>query len=368
MLKKVLQPRLNFVRTGPAQYVNRAGVLRKAAAYIAPWADRVLISGGQKALASVEKLLTKSLDKGEISYRLHQFTGETSVSNIAKVKAAAQKMKARAIVGVGGGKSLDTAKQAAEELKLPIITIPTIAATCAATTALSVTYTDRGVFYRVMEQSRNPSLVIVDPDVLTRSPAMYLRAGILDSLAKWYEGRAVWPGVENPDVPTTAAMELAEMLYHGQRKYAADAVRLNNEQRVGDALIHSLDIVILLTGVIQTLSRGIRFTAIAHSLHNGMTLIPESHEQLHGIKVGYSILVQLLVEKCPKKEFEDAVNFFRQLGLEPSLKGLNMPYDREMILRVSEMAASNPDMGPVKYHVDKFVIASAIEALEKRFG
>ena len=28
-------------------------------------------------------------------------------------------------------------------------------------------------------------------NIITRSPAMYLRAGILDSLAKWYEGRSV---------------------------------------------------------------------------------------------------------------------------------------------------------------------------------
>lgn len=44
------------------------------------------------------------------------------------------------IFGMGGGKALDTAKGAGYEAGLPVFTFPTIAATCAATTALSVVY------------------------------------------------------------------------------------------------------------------------------------------------------------------------------------------------------------------------------------
>ena len=91
------------------------------------------------------------------------------------------------------------------------------------------------------------------------------------------------------------------MLYEGHRKHAIDAVRLNAEHRVEDALIQTLDLVILLTGVIQTLAKGTLFTAIAHSLHNGLTLMKESHRVLHGLKVGYGIMVQLCVEKCPQE-------------------------------------------------------------------
>jgi glycerol dehydrogenase len=217
-------------------------------------------------------------------------------------------------------------------------------------------------------QARNPSLVLVDPEIITHSPGIYLRAGILDSLAKWYEGRSVWPSVQNPDVQTAAAFQLAEVLYKGHRKYAIDAVRLNAEHRVEDGLIQTLDIVILLTGMIQSLAKGTLFNAIAHPLHNGLTLMKESHYVLHGLKVGYAIMVQLCVEKCPRKEFEDVLSFFRQLGLEPSLKGLNLPFDRELILRVADKAAHDPDIGPLNYPVNKQVIASAMEKLEKRLA
>ena len=368
MAKKALRPRFIYVRTGPAQYLNRAGILRNAGDCIAPWGNRALISGGKNALAASEERLIKSLERSGIIWRKHLFTGESSPSNVAKIKAEAQKLKANVIVGVGGGKSLDAAKQAAADLSLPAVCIPTIAATCAATTALSMNYNDRGVFQRAVLHPRNPSLVLVDPEIITNSPGIYLRAGILDSLAKWYEGRAVWPGVQNPDVQTASAFQLAKVLYEGHRKHSIEAVHLNAEHRVDHALLQTLDLVILLTGMIQTLAKGTLFTAIAHSLHNGLTLMKDSHRVLHGLKVGYGIIVQLCVEKCHKKEFEDVLSFFRQLGLEPSLKGLNLPFDREVVLRVADMAATNPEMGPINYAVDKFVIASAMEKLEKRFA
>lgn len=368
MMKKTLEPHLKVLHTGPAQYVNRPGIVRQAGEYIRAWGDRALISGGKRATASVESRLLKSLDKSGVAWRKHLFTGESSVAKINAIKAQAQKMKANLIIALGGGKSLDAGKLAAAELDLPVVCIPTVAATCAATTGLAVIYTDEGVYVRVMGQPRNPSLVLVDPEVITRTPGMYLRAGILDSLAKWFEGRAVLPGVKNPDVPTAAAFQLAEVLYKAQRNYAAEAVRLNAQKRVGEALVHTLDTVIYLTGVIQTLSRAVRFTSVAHSLQYGMTVIPESHSLLHGIKVGYSILVQLLVEKRPKKEFDDVAAFFQQLGLEPSFKALGLPYDQGVILRVAELTATNPDIGPITYPVDKFIVAAAIEKLERRFA
>ena len=180
--------------------------------------------------------------------------------------------------------------------------------------------------------------------------------------------RSAWPVVQNPDVPSAAAFQLAEVLYKGHKKYAIEAVRLNAQRRVDDSLVQTLDIVIHLTGVIQTLGKGTLFTGLAHPVHNGLTMMKESHHVLHGLKVGYGIMVQLTVEKCPKKKIEETLAFFRKLGLEPSLKGLNLPFDREFILRIAEKAANDPVSGPFMFPVSREIIASAMERLEKRLG
>src|SRR5208282_1791906 len=101
MAKKAKHPRLSFLRTGPAQYMNRAGILRKAGDCVAPWGNRALISGGKNALAAAEERLTKSLEKSGITWRKHLFTGESSPSNAAKIKGKAQDFKANIIIGGG---------------------------------------------------------------------------------------------------------------------------------------------------------------------------------------------------------------------------------------------------------------------------
>src|SRR5271169_4370233 len=110
MAQKAKRPRLTFGHTGPAQYANRAGILRKAGDCVSPWGNRALISGGKNALAASEEQLIKSFEKSNVIWRKRLFTGDSSPANIAKIKADAQKLKANVIIGVGGGKSLDAAK------------------------------------------------------------------------------------------------------------------------------------------------------------------------------------------------------------------------------------------------------------------
>jgi glycerol dehydrogenase len=109
MAKKVKHSPLSFVRTGPAQYVNRAGILSMAGDGIAPWGQRALISGGKKALAASEKPLTKSLDNAGIKWRKLLFTGESSPANIARIKGEAQDFNANVIIGAAGGHGTRTA-------------------------------------------------------------------------------------------------------------------------------------------------------------------------------------------------------------------------------------------------------------------
>ena len=92
-----------------------------------------------------------------------------------------------AINFVDGGKALDTSKLLAHQLKLPVVTIPTSAATCAAWTALSNVYSEEGAFLYDVGLLRCPDLLILDYELVQTAPQYTLVAGIGDAIAKWYE-------------------------------------------------------------------------------------------------------------------------------------------------------------------------------------
>ncbi len=69
------------------------------------------------------------------------------------------------MIGLGGGKTIDSAKAIADLLEVPVVIAPTIASTDAPTSALSVIYTDEGAFEKYIFYSKNLDLVLVDSAV-----------------------------------------------------------------------------------------------------------------------------------------------------------------------------------------------------------
>ena len=90
---------------------------------------------------------------------------------------SARRHKAQVIVGAGGGNVLDTARAAAEGLNLPVVNCPTVASSDAPCSALSVIYTEEGVFQEYRFYRKNPDLVLVDTQVIAQfRPACWLPA------------------------------------------------------------------------------------------------------------------------------------------------------------------------------------------------
>ncbi|MEG2437765.1 MAG: iron-containing alcohol dehydrogenase, partial [Cetobacterium sp.] len=80
----------------------------------------------------------------KVSFNL--FNGECSKNEINRIVKIVNEHNYDCIVGVGGGKTLDTAKAVSFYTKKPVVIMPTIASTDAPTSALSVIYTDDGAF------------------------------------------------------------------------------------------------------------------------------------------------------------------------------------------------------------------------------
>jgi len=86
-----------------------------------------------------------------------------------------------AIVGIGGGKTLDFAKYAAHLLKIPFISIPTaISNDGFSSPSSSLTVLDK----RKSVKAGIPYGVVIDLDVVKDSPDIFMYAGIGDTLSK----------------------------------------------------------------------------------------------------------------------------------------------------------------------------------------
>jgi glycerol dehydrogenase len=282
-----------------------------------------LIIAGNRAIALLSETWQSSLNAAGLAHSIFPFGGECSLSEIERGKAAAEGAGARIIIGAGGGKVLDTARAVAADLKLPVINCPTVASSDAPCSALSVVYTDEGVFHEYRIYGRNPDLVLVDTEVIARSPPRLLVAGMGDALATWFEAKVCSDGnVRNMrgGASTRSALALAELCYRTLLADGLAALQALETQTVTPALDRLVEANTLLSGL-GFESSGL---AAAHAIHNGLTAAEETHRFFHGEKVAFGVVVQLMMESKPREIVEEVLDFSTSLGLPISFSDIGL--------------------------------------------
>jgi glycerol dehydrogenase-like iron-containing ADH family enzyme len=362
-----LQDYLHVVKAGPGQYYQRERILEDAGTIVKRFGRKVLISGGKRALASITDRLHPSLQRAGIEYQINTFSGESSESNVQKVLDIASDYKPDFIIAAGGGKALDTAKIAADMLGKVIVTIPTIAGTCAASSPLCILYNNEGIWQRNYYPKTNPNMVLVDLDVFLHSPIEYLRSGMLDSLAKWYEGRLSLEGsLEDADMFDGMAIELAGFLSRNMMEKASSAMAAAKSTTLNQEFIDVVNMNVYLAGTIQAFGVKAVRNGIAHSVHNGLTVLKESHGLTHGEKVGYGMAVQLVLQQSSKEEFDKLMNFYKEVGMNPTFAGLNIVFSENNVKSVADKTIESSDMFRRPFDlITSEMVANAIKKLEK---
>jgi glycerol dehydrogenase len=252
------------------------------------------------------------------------YGADCSEASLETLRQAVATHQADVILGVGGGKALDAAKLLAYQCQLPVVTIPTSAATCAAWTALSNIYSEQGAFLYDVGLPRCPDLTILDYNLIQTASARTLVAGIGDALAKWYEA-SVSSG-QSDQTLIIAAVQQARVLRDLLFQKSAAAL-----QTPGSAIWREVvDATVLLAGVIGGLGGAQCRTVAAHAVHNGLTHVLQSHQALHGEKVAYGILVQLRLEEMVQGNLlaatarQQLLKFYAEIGLPQCLADLGL--------------------------------------------
>jgi glycerol dehydrogenase-like iron-containing ADH family enzyme len=307
----------------PAQVVRGDGILAAQVPAIAALGKRPLVVGGSHSLPLAAPLLS-ALAQAELVAQTASYGSDCSEATLVRLQQQAAGHQADMVIGLGGGKALDTAKLLGHQRHCPVVTIPTSAATCAAWTALSNVYSDQGEFLYDVALARCPDLLILDYALIRSAPPRTLVAGIGDGIAKWYEA-SVSSGASQQTLIVSAVQQarvLRDILFQKTPAALADWG--------GDDWQQVVDATVLLAGVIGGVGGAQCRTVAAHAVHNGLTQVAASHGTLHGEKVAYGILVQLRLEELAGKTAlamaarQQLIQFYGAAGLPKTLTELGM--------------------------------------------
>ena len=312
------------VLIAPRKYVQGRGVLDEMGRYLAPLGKRPLVLWDARVKKIVGKRVLASLKAAGLEAVEVAFAGDSTHAEASRVARIAKEKGADIAVGIGGGKTLDTAKAVAAEAGLKIVTCPTIASNDSPTSSYTVWYDEKGNCLGFESWGVNPDLVLVDTQVIAEAPVRAFVAGMGDALATWVEAEAAFKtraanlaGGQS----TRAALALARLGYDILLEHGVEAKRAVEQKVVTPAVEKVVEANVLLSGL-GFESCGV---ATAHMIANCLPSFPECHGLMHGEEVGFGVESQLcLDEDAPAAEVYRIVDFEVAVGLPVTFADLGL--------------------------------------------
>lgn len=363
----------DFIFSSPRKYVQGRGVLDELGEQLKPLGTSAFLIADDIVWDIIGLRVEAALKHADIAGHYARFNGEASGNEITRLVALARSAGTNIVVGLGGGKTLDTAKAIGDELKHNVAIVPTVASTDATCSALSVIYTDDGVFESYRFYDKNPDLVLVDTAVCAQAPARLFASGIADGLATFVEAQAVQRSHALSMLggkPTLAGMAIAEACEKTLLAYGYSAYKAVEQGAVTPAVESVVEANTLLSGL-GFENGGL---AGAHAIHNGFTAIKgDIHHLTHGEKVAYGTLTHMVLEQRPDEEIARYIRFYRSINMPTLLKDLHLENESfENLVKVGELANAEGDtlknLNPGLSAQDVTHAIIAVDALSKAVG
>jgi glycerol dehydrogenase len=357
----------------PSRYIQGPGELKNLVTHTSVYGTKVLALIDPFFFDSFTGLFNEMYKETDSTIETVKFNGEASTNEIERVTELADGKGIDVVVGIGGGKTLDTAKAVSDKLGATMIVSPTAASSDAPCSALSVVYTDEGQHSHELYYKKNPDVVLLDSEIVANAPVRLLVSGMGDALATYFEARAnaesnsanyVGAGYKR----TRAAMAIARLSYDTMLEFGLQAKLAVEAKVVTPALEDIIESNTLLSGL------GFESTgcAGAHGIHDALTALPQTAKYYHGEKVAFGTLCQLVLEQRPQEEVMEVMNFCKSVGLPTTLAEVGLAEVTEEELRlVADEAAESFLLKAEPFVATSDMILAAIkttDALGKHFA
>lgn len=315
----------------PSRYVQGAGALAELEKLIKPFGKKALVIIDPGVNDFMRPKLDEILAGCTVTYL--NFSGESTEVEMEKGAGVARDQGAETIIGVGGGKAIDTAKGVAHFCSgTKLVVLPTIVASDAPCSKNAVVYNEDHTVDRDIHGLANPDIVLVDSEIIAAAPARFLSAGIGDGLATWFEAEAV----QTTMIPnftgysgTITGFAIARLCYDTLLENAPLAIQHCD----ANIVTPQLDAVIEANTLMSTLGFESGGLASCHGFHQGIAEWEETHSFLHGEKVAFGILASLFLTNKPQRLLDEMYQFCLDVRLPITLADLGVEtYDDDFLM------------------------------------
>jgi glycerol dehydrogenase len=309
----------------PSRYIQGRYELNNLRSYADSFGSKLLIVIDTFFYEEYSKKFEEMYREGGSEVRTLEFSGEIYAEKIDDFADQVRDFSPNVVAGMGGGKTMDTAKALADIFHAATIVIPTTASTDAPCIGLSVLYTKEGEHVGARHYIKNPDLVLLDTEILVQAPIRFLSAGMGDALSTYIETRAnlassspnyVWSGFAS----TLAVEALAKTCHQTVLTKGVSAYYAAKNHLCTKDFEDVVEANTLLSGLgVQNSS-----CAGAHSIAEGLEIIPECRKLLHGEAVAFGNLVQLVMEGRDSKEIQQIYDLYKIVHLPMTFKDLGI--------------------------------------------
>jgi len=362
----------------PGMYIQGRGVLVYLGKLVKRFGKRALVLSDKIVWNIVGSIIGSSLKNFDIHFIYSVFGGECSWNEINRISSIAIENGVDMVIGIGGGKALDTAKAVAIPNGLAAVMVPTIASTDAPITAHSVIYTEPypGKLLELLFFPRNPDIIIVDTEVIAKAPPRFLAAGMGDAASHYWEARATFAGNKSnfvymdyngrkgvePLKPFDVGFIFASHAWEILRRHgvlAMDSARTR-------VVTPSLDMVVYANTLLSGLAVENCGTALAHAVGNGLSALEEKMKpmQYHGEMVAFGTLVEIVAEDPPM--IQEYICWAHSIGLPITLQELGLEnVTGDELYQIAERAKMSLGFSRIPYEIMPERLVELIKIADK---
>jgi glycerol dehydrogenase len=308
--------------------------------------------------------LNAALASAGMSARHLRFGGECTKEAIHVL--AEEAGGADVVIGFGGGKTIDTAKGVAKALGSRLMIVPSIASNDSPTSRLIVLYDDKHRVAGVDIMTRNPDVVLVDTEIISRAPARFFIAGLGDAISKKFEAHQCHlAGGKNffGTASLATARLLADRCYETILEFGMQAVtQVRDHAAPNDAVERAVEASVLLSGL-GFESGGL---SLSHALTRGFTAHPVLSTFLHGELVAFGTIVQLIAEERADAEVTSHAQFCKTLGLPVCFADMRLPdVTAEELADIAERTCAAPYIGHLRPAADATRVVECLRSADR---